>query len=40
LLQIAEERRGSQTTAFEDFVAEEGLTMEELKEHAKSVELE
>jgi hypothetical protein len=40
LLQIAEQRTGSQTTAFEDLVAEEGFTMEELKELAESVEFE
>jgi hypothetical protein len=40
LLQIAEQRTGSQTTAFEDLVAEEGFSMEELKEIAESVEFE
>jgi prevent-host-death family protein len=40
LLNLAEKRAGSHTTSFEDFVAEEGFSMEELKELAESVEFE
>jgi prevent-host-death family protein len=40
LLQIAEKRSGSHTTSFISFVADEGFSMEELKELAESVEFE
>jgi prevent-host-death family protein len=40
LLKMAEERSGSHTSSFESFVAEEGYSMEELKELAESVEFE
>jgi prevent-host-death family protein len=40
LLQMAEKRIGSQTTPFESFVAEEGVSMEELQQLAESVEFE
>jgi prevent-host-death family protein len=40
LLNIAEKRTGSHTSSFEDFVAEEGFSMEELAELAESVEFE
>ncbi|MGN0373797.1 MAG: type II toxin-antitoxin system Phd/YefM family antitoxin [Enterocloster sp.] len=40
LLKLAESRSGDNTSSFEDFVNEEGLSMEELKELAGSVEFE
>jgi prevent-host-death family protein len=40
LLNLAEKRTESHTTSFESFVAEEGFSMEELKELAESVEFE
>jgi prevent-host-death family protein len=40
LLNLAEKRAESHTTSFEDFVAEEGFSMEELKDLAESVEFE
>lgn len=40
LLNLAESRENSQSVSFEDFVAEEGFSMEELRELAESVELE
>lgn len=40
LLQIAESRSNNSTSSFEDFVKEEGFTMEELEELSESVEFE
>ena len=40
LLQIAESRANDNTTEFEDFVKEQGVTMKELAELAESVEFE
>jgi prevent-host-death family protein len=40
LLNLAEKRAESHTTSFEDFVAEKGFSMEDLKELAESVEFE
>lgn len=40
LLKIAESRDNSHTSAFEDLVAEEGFSMEEIKKLAEKVELE
>lgn len=40
LLQIAENRSNSSTSSFEDFVKEEGFTMEELEGLSESVEFE
>ncbi len=40
LLKLAESRIGDNTTPFEDLVAEEGLSMDELEELAESVEFE
>jgi prevent-host-death family protein len=40
LLKLAENRAGSHTSSFESFVAEEGFSMEELKELSESVEFE
>jgi hypothetical protein len=40
LRNIAEKRTESHTTPFEDFIAEEGFSMEELAELAESVEFE
>jgi prevent-host-death family protein len=40
LLNLAEKREGSHTTSFEDFVSEEGFSMEELEKLAESVEFE
>ena len=40
LLKMAEARSNSKTTSFEDLIAEEGFTMEELDELAESVEFE
>jgi prevent-host-death family protein len=40
LLKLAEERKNSKMTSFEEFVAEEGYSMEELKKLAESVEVE
>lgn len=40
LLELAESRSGSGTTAFEDFVKEEGVTVEELEKLSESVEIE
>ncbi len=40
LLKLAESRTGDNTTPFENLVAEEGFSMEELEELAESVELE
>ncbi len=40
LLQLVESRDNSQTIPFDDFVTEEGFTMDELKKLAESVEFE
>jgi prevent-host-death family protein len=40
LLKLSEERKNSKMTSFEEFVAEEGYSMEELKKLAESVEVE
>ena len=40
LLKIAESRKNNTFTSFEDFVAEEGFTMEELEKLSESVEFE
>lgn len=40
LLKLAESRADDNTTSFESFVNEQGLTMEELEDLAESVELE
>ena len=40
LLKLAEGRTHSETFSFEEFVNEEGFTMEEIEELAESVELE
>jgi prevent-host-death family protein len=40
LLQMAEKRAGSPTSSFESLVAEEGFSMEELKQLAENVEFE
>ena len=40
LLEIAESRANDNTTEFEDFVKEQGVTMKELAELAESVEFE
>ena len=40
LLCIAEQRDGTKTMDFEDFVKQEGFSMEELKKLAESIELE
>lgn len=37
---IAEQRDGTKTMDFEDFVKQEGFSMEELKKLAESIELE
>ena len=40
LLKLAERRANSNTTSFEEFVSEQGFSMEELEELAESVEFE
>ena len=40
LLKLAERRSNSNTTSFEEFVSEQGFSMEELEELAESVEFE
>ena len=40
LLKIAESRANDNTTEFEDFIEEQGFTMNELAELAESVEFE
>ncbi len=40
LLQIAENRSNSSIASFEEFVKEEGFTMEEIEELSESVEFE
>ena len=40
LLQLAEKRVNVNTTPLEEFIAEEGFSMEELKELAECVEFE
>lgn len=40
LLQLVEKRKGSHTTTFEDLIAEEGLSLQEIQELANSVEIE
>ncbi|MCD8216835.1 MAG: type II toxin-antitoxin system Phd/YefM family antitoxin [Clostridiales bacterium] len=40
LLRLAESRDVTKTTTFEDFVKEQGFTMEELEELSESVEIE
>ncbi len=40
LLRLAEFRDATKTTSFEDFVKEQGFTMEELEELSESVEIE
>ena len=40
LLKLAESRADDNTTSFESFVNEQGLTMEELEDLSESVELE
>ena len=40
LLAKAEERKNSPTTSFEDFVKEEGFSMDELRKLADEVEIE
>ena len=40
LLQLAENRDSDKTTSLEDFIAEEGLSMNELEELSESVEFE
>lgn len=40
LLRIVEQRDGTKTMDFEDFVKQEGFSMEELRKLAESVELE
>ena len=38
LLKLAESRSGSNTTDFEDFIKQEGFSIEELEELSESVE--
>jgi nucleoid-associated protein YejK len=40
LLKLAEKRKNSNMTLFEEFVAEEGYSIEELKKLSESVEVE
>lgn len=40
LLKLAESRENSTTTSFDDFVKEQGFSMEELEELSESVEFE
>lgn len=40
LLKLAESRNNSTTTSFEDFIIEEGFSMEELEELSERVEFE
>lgn len=40
LLRLAESRANDNTTPLEDFIAEEGFSMQELEELAESVEFE
>ena len=40
LLKLAERRSNSNTTSFEEFVSEQGFSMEELEELSESVEFE
>ena len=40
LLKLAEHRVNSKTTSFEEFISEQGFSMEELEELSESVEFE